>query len=110
MIVEVVGGAATAPEVRVSSVDDLTGLHVAVGALTTEEADGALGSAGLGRLSDPDTAVLDLAALRAVAEPQATVGDWARQWDDLVSSAGGQGRVGDGGTTLTAHVEAAAGG
>ena len=64
MIVEVVGGAATAPEVRVSGVDDLRQLHVAVGALTPEEVDEALRSAALGRLSDDDTAVLDVAALR----------------------------------------------
>ena len=110
MIVEVVGGAATAPEVRVSSVDDLGRLHVAVGALTTEEADEALRSSGLGRLTDPDTAVLDVAALRTAAEAQATAGDWARQWDGMLEHAGGNGWLGDDGTTLRAHVETAASG
>ncbi|WP_448614665.1 hypothetical protein [Modestobacter sp. URMC 112] len=110
MIVEVVGGAAAAPEVRVSSVDDLGRLHVAIGALTTEEVDEALRSSGLGRLSDPDTAVLDVAALRAAAESQATAADWAGQWDGMVEYARGKGWVGEDGSTLQAHVETAASG
>ena len=110
MIVEVVGGATAAPEVRVSSVDDLGRLHVAIGALTTEEVDEALRSSGLGRLSDADTAVLDVAALRAAAESQATAADWARQWDGMVEYARGKGWVGEDGSTLQAHVETAASG
>ena len=110
MIVEVVGGAATAPEVRVAGVDDLARLHVAVGALTPEEVDEALRSSGLGRLTDADTAVLDVAALRAAAESQATAADWGRQWDGMVEYARGKGWVGEDGTTLQAHVETAASG
>ncbi len=110
MIVEVVGGAGSAPEVRLSGVDDLAHLHLAVGALTTEETDEALRSAGLGRLSDPDTASLDVAALRAAAEPHATVDDWAQRWDGMVEHARDQGWTGDDGATLQAHVETAASG
>jgi hypothetical protein len=110
VIVEVVGGAGPAPEVRVSGVDDLAHLHLAVGALTTEEADEALRSAGLGRLSDDDTAFLDAAALRAVAEPQATGDDWGQRFDGMVEYARGKGWVGDDGISLQVHVEAAASG
>ncbi|MCW2695483.1 MAG: uncharacterized protein JWR62_568 [Modestobacter sp.] len=110
MIVEVVGGAGPAPEVRVSSVDDLKHLHLAVGALTTEEADEALRTAGLGRLADADTAFLDVAALRAAAEPLASSGDWGQQFDGMVDHARSKGWVGDDGASLQAHVETAASG
>jgi hypothetical protein len=110
MIIEVVGGAGSAPEVRVSSVDDLAHLHLAVGALTNEEADEALRSAGLGRLADPDTAFLDVAGLRAAAESQATGEDWGQRFDDMVEHARGKGWVGDDGASLQAHVETAASG
>ena len=110
MIVEVVGGVASAPEVRVSGVDDLKRLHLAVGALTTEEADEALRSAGMGRLSGEDTAYLDIAALRAAAEPQATGADWGAQFDGMVEYARSKGWVADDGASLQAHVETAASG
>jgi hypothetical protein len=110
MIVEVVGGAESAPEVRVSDVDDLKRLHLAVGALTEEEVDQALGDAGLGRLTDPDTAVLDVAKLRALAEAHATAADWAQQWDGMVEYAGSNGWLSDDGASLQAHVETAASG
>jgi hypothetical protein len=110
VIVEVVGGAESAPEVRVCDVDDLKRLHLAVGALTTEETDQALREAGLGRLADADTAFLDVAALRAIAQPQATSGDWSGQFDGMVEYARGKGWVGDDGASLQAHVESAAGG
>jgi hypothetical protein len=57
MIVEVVGGADERPEVRVVDVDDLTGVQLALGAVTDEEADQALRDAGLGRLEDDRTGV-----------------------------------------------------
>lgn len=110
MIVEVVGGAGSAPEVRVSSVDDLKHLHLAVGALTTEEADEALRAAGIGRLADDDTAFLDVAGLRAAAESQASGTDWGQRYDEMVEYARGKGWVGDDGASLQAHVETAASG
>lgn len=110
MIVEVVGGAESAPEVRVSDVDDLARLHLAIGALTTEEADEALRAAGLGRLPDGDIGFLDVAGLRAAAEPRATAGDWGAKWDGMVEDARGKGWLGDDGASLQAHVETAAGG
>ena len=109
MIVEVVGGADEVPEVRVVDVDDLTGLHLALGAVTDEEADEALREAGLGRLEDDQTGVLDVAALRAAAEPQAGTGDWAQRWDGMVERAGTAGWLADDGATLQVHVESAAG-
>jgi hypothetical protein len=108
VIVEVITGTDEVPEVDVVDVDDLKRLHVAVGAVTDEEADQALRTAGLGRLDD-GTAWLDVAALRAAAEPKATGADWAAQWDGMVEFARGKGWVGDDGTTLQAHVEPAAG-
>ena len=108
MIVEVITGTAEVPEVDVVDVDDLKRLHVAVGAVTDEEADQALRAAGLGRLDD-GTAWLDAAALRAAAESKATLADWAAQWDRMVAFAQGKGWVSDDGATLQAHVEPAAG-
>jgi hypothetical protein len=108
VIVEVITGTDEVPAVDVADVDDLGRLHVAVGAVTDEEADQALRAAGLGRLDD-GTAWLDVAALRAAAEPRATAADWAARWDGMVEFARGKGWVGDDGTTLRAHVEPAAG-
>ena len=109
MIVEVVGGTDERPGVQVVDVDDLTRLHLALGAVTDEEADRALRDAGLGRLQDADTGVLDVAALRAAAEPQAGGDDWARRWDAMVEEAGESGRLGDDGATVQVQVESAAG-
>ncbi|TFV64714.1 hypothetical protein E4P41_00245 [Geodermatophilus sp. DF01-2] len=109
MIVEVVGGTEERPEVRVVDVDDLTRLQLAVGAVTDEEADRALRDAGLGRLQDAQTGVLDVAALRAAAEPQAGTDDWAQRWDGMVEEAGGAGRLADDGAGLEVPVESAAG-
>ena len=110
MIVEVVGGAGAAPDVRVSDVDDLAHLQLAVGALTQEEADQALRDAGLGRLADADTGFLDIAALKAAAQQQAAAANWAGQFDDMVEHARGKGWIGDEGASLRAHVESAASG
>ena len=109
MIVEVVGGADERPEVRVVDVDDLTGVQLALGAVTDEEADQALRDAGLGRLEDAQTGVLEVAALRAAAELQAGTDDWAQRWDGMVAKAGDSGWLGDDGATLQVHVESAAG-
>ncbi|SDN19378.1 hypothetical protein SAMN05660642_04302 [Geodermatophilus siccatus] len=109
MIVEVVGGADERPEVRVVDVDDLTGVYLALGAVTDEEADQALRDAGLGRLEDAQTGVLEVAALRATAEPQAGGGDWAQRWDGVVTEAADGGRLVDDGAGLQVRVESAAG-
>ena len=109
MIVEVVTGADERPEVRVVDTDDLTRLHLALGQVTDEEADHALRDAGLGRLEDADTGSLDTAALRAAAEPDADVADWAQRWDAMIDSARERGFVSDDGATLKVHVESAAG-
>jgi hypothetical protein len=109
VIVEVVGGADEVPEVRVVDIDDLTRLQLAVGAVTDEEADQALREAGLGRLADADTGLLDVAALRAAAEPRAGTADWAEQWNGLVRDVEGEGRLSDDGATLRVPVESAAG-
>lgn len=109
MIVEVVGGAGAAPDVRVADVDDLAHLHLAVGALTHEEIDGALREAGLGRLADASTAWLDIAALKAAAGARSTVVGWPGLFDGMVATARDQGWLGDDGATLRAHVQSAAG-
>ena len=109
MIVEVVSGTDERPEVRVVDVDDLTGVHLALGAVTDEEADRVLRDAGLGRLEDAQTGVLDVAALRAAAEPQAGSEDWGRRWDAVVTEAGDAGRLVDDGAGLQVRVESAAG-
>ncbi len=109
VIVEVVGGADELPEVRVVDADDLGRLHLALGAVTDEEADRALRDAGLGRLEDAETGYLDVGALRSAAEAQAGGEGWAQQWDDMVRYAGSKGWVADGGASLKVHVESAAG-
>jgi hypothetical protein len=109
VIVEVVTGADERPEVRVVDTDDLARLHLALGQVTDEEADDALRDAGLGRLEDADTGSLDTAALRAAAEPDADVADWARRWDAMIDAARERGFVSDDGATLRVHVESAAG-
>ncbi len=109
MIVEVVGGADELPEVRVVDVDDLTGVRLALGAVTDEEADQALRDAGLGRVQDAETGVLDVAALRAAAEPQAGSEDWAQRWDGMVAKARESGWLSDDGSSVQVHVESAAG-
>jgi hypothetical protein len=108
MIVEVIGGADELPEVRVSDVDDLKRLHLAVGAVTDEDIDSALRQAGMGRLVDPETGVLDVAALRAAAQPQATAADWGEQFDGMVATAASKGWAADDGAGLQVHVEPAA--
>ena len=109
MIVEVVGGAQERPEVRVVDVDNLTRLHLAFGEVTDEEGSEVLERAGLGRMQDADTAFLDVAALRATAEPRATAPDWASQWDAMVAGAREKGWLSDDGASLQVHVESAAG-
>jgi hypothetical protein len=108
MIVEVVGGADEVPEVRVEDVDDLTRLHLAVGALTDEDVAGALEQAGMGRLVDADTGLVDVAALRAAAEPSATAPDWGEKFDAMVAEAASKGWAADDGASLRVHVEPAA--
>jgi hypothetical protein len=108
VIVEVVGGADEVPEVRVADVDDLTRLHLAVGAVTDVEVDSALRNAGMGRLVDGETGVLDVAALRAAAQPRATSANWAEQFDGMVAYAAGKGWTADDGAGLQVHVEPAA--
>ncbi len=109
MIVEIVGGADERPEVRVVDTDDLTTLHLALGQVTDEEADHALRDAGLGRLEDAERGLLDVAALRTAAEPDADVADWAQRWDRMVETARGRGWVSEDGATLRVDVESAAG-
>ena len=107
MIVEVVGGADEVPEVQVADVDDLTRLHLAVGAVTDEEVDAALRKDGLGRLVDADTGVVDIAALRAAAEPRATSASWGQDFDAMVAKAVEKGWTADDGASLQVHVEPA---
>jgi hypothetical protein len=109
VIVEVIGGADERPQARVVDVDDLGRLHLALGEVTDEEATEVLERAGLGRLQDADTAFLDAAALRAAAEPRATVADWPTRWDAMIAAARSNGWVSDDGASLQVHVESAAG-
>ena len=109
MIVEVIGGALERPEARVVDVDDLNRLHLALGEVTDEEASEALEQAGLGRLQDADTGFLDVAALRAAAEPQSRAPDWPQRWERMLAFAREKGWVGDDGASLQVHVESAAG-
>jgi len=110
VIVEVIGGVDEHPQARVVDVDNLTALHLALGEVTDEEASEVLERAGLGRITDADTAFLDTAALRAAAEPRATAADWATRWDAMIASARTKGRLSDDGANVQVRVESAAGG
>ena len=109
MIVEVVTGADERPEARVVDVDDLGRLHLALGQVTDEEAAEVLERAGLGRFTDSENAVLDVAALHAAAQPRATSESWQADWDAMIASARGQGWLSEDGSTVQVHVESAAG-
>jgi hypothetical protein len=109
VIVEVVGGADERPEVKVVDVDDLTRLHLALGAVTDEEADRALRDAGLGRLQDADIGFVDVGALRAAAEPQSSAPQWTDRWEGMVDAAREKGWLSEDGGSLQVHVESAAG-
>jgi hypothetical protein len=76
--------------------------------VTDEDIDSALRQAGMGRLVDSETGVLDVAALRAAAQPQATAADWAEQFDGMVAAAASKGWAADDGAGLQVHVEPAA--
>ena len=109
MIVEVIGGTDERPQARVVDVDDLGRLHLALGEVTDEEAGEVLERSGLGRLTGGDTAVLDVAALRAAAEPRADAADWTARWDAMIATARAKGWLSDDGATVQVHVESAAG-
>jgi len=109
VIVEVIGGADERPEARVVDVDDLSRIRLALGEVTDEEAAEALQRAGLGRLRDDGTAFLDVAAVRAAAEPRAKADSWPQDWDRLMTAARGEGRLTDDGAGLQVPVESAAG-
>ena len=109
MIVEVVTGGDERPEARVVDVDDLGRLHLALGQVTDEEAAEVLERAGLGRFQDSETAVLDVAALHAAAQPRATGPEWQAQWDRMIAHARSQGWLSEDGATVQVHVESAAG-
>jgi hypothetical protein len=108
MIVEVVGGADEVPEVRVVDVADLARLHLALGAVTNEEADTALREAGLGRL-DGETGWLDVAALRSAGGRETGDTGWPDRFDAMVDGAREHGWVTEDGASLQVHVESAAG-
>lgn len=109
MIVEVVGGREEHPEARVVDIDNLTALHLALGEVTDEEAAEVLERAGLGRFQDDDIAFLDIAALRAAAEPRASTPDWATRWDAMIAHARSKGWLSADGASVQVHVESAAG-
>ncbi len=109
MIVEVIGGADERPEARVVDVDDVGSVRLALGEVTDEEAAEALEQAGLGRLHDASTASLDVAALRAAAEPRAGGPEWIRRWDEMIASARAGGRLSEDGASLHVRIDSAAG-
>ncbi|WP_369140425.1 hypothetical protein [Modestobacter versicolor] len=108
MIIEVIGGTDEVPEVQVADVEDLSRLHLAVGALTDEDVDRALRQAGLGRLVDGEHGLVDVAALRSAGGAHATAADWTERFDAMVAAAADQGWAADDGASLHVHVEPAA--
>jgi hypothetical protein len=93
----------------VGAADHLGRLHLAVGEVDDDEVAEVLERTGLGRFRDADTVLLDVAALRAAAEPRATAPDWTTRWDRMITHARGQGWLSEDGASLQVHVESAAG-
>ena len=110
MIVEVIGGVDEHPQAKVVDVDNLGRVHLALGEVTDEEAAEVLERTGLGRFRDADTVLLDVAALRAAAEPRATSPNWVTRWDEMIAASRSQGRLSEDGASLQVPVESAAGG
>jgi hypothetical protein len=110
MIVEVIGGTDEHPQAKVVDIDDLGRLHLALGEVTDEEAAEVLERTGLGRFRDADTVLLDVAALRAAAEPRAASPNWVTRWDQLIATCRSQGWLSEDGASLQVRVESAAGG
>ena len=110
MIVEVIGGVDEHPQAKVVDVDDLGRVHLALGEVTDEEAAEVLERTGLGRFRDADTVLLDVAALRAAAEPRATSPNWVTRWDEMIAASRSQGWLSEDGASLQVPVESAAGG
>jgi hypothetical protein len=109
VIVEVIGGADERPEARVVDVEDLSRVRLALGEVTDEEATEALERAGFGRLDDAATATLDVAAVRAAAEPRATEPRWSGRWDEMIAAARAEGRLSEDGANLQVPIDSAAG-
>ena len=110
MIVEVMTGTEERPEARVVHIDDLSSLHLALGQVTDDEAAEVLERSGLGRLQDPDTAFLDVAALHAAASPRARSADWQTDWDAMLDTARSKGWLSEDGATVQVNVVSAASG
>jgi hypothetical protein len=91
--------------VTVHEADDCRRLHLAVDGLDTEAAGAALRRAGTGELVDDGNARLDVAALRALAEPLATAPDWPQQWDAMLAYAATKGWLSPDARTVGVHVE-----
>src|SRR3712207_2141407 len=105
MIVEVITGAAARPEARVADVDDLVRLHLALGVVADEQAARALEHEGLGRLRDAETAVLEVAALHAAAQPRSTASDWQAGWDEMIDKARSQDWLSEDDAERQVHIE-----
>ncbi len=103
---------ATVPA-RLEQADDCERLHVVAGpARADPAADRAmahdrdlLADAGLGRLVDPDTAMLDVESLYARARAASSVADWDARWTAMLSYAEGKGWTSVDGRFVQAHVE-----
>lgn len=87
--------------------DDCTRLHLALPGVDAGSADAALRVKGLGRMRGEDDAVLELVALRALAEPAATAPAWSESWDAMIGYAGRKGWLSEDGTAVQVHVERA---
>jgi hypothetical protein len=91
--------------VSVHEADDCGRLHVTLDGVSEDDADAALRAAGLGRVSGPDHAWLDLAALRTRAEAAATEPGWPAAWDAMIAYAGTHGWLSPDNREVRAHIE-----
>ncbi|GAA4025345.1 hypothetical protein [Streptomyces plumbiresistens] len=96
---------ATGEIVSLHQADDCTRLHLALQGIAIDGADAALRRAGLGEMRGHDGAILEVAALRELAERVATESGWSEAWDAMIRYAGRKGWLSDDGRTVEVHVE-----
>jgi hypothetical protein len=90
--------------VEVEDPDDCSRLHVAAHAVQGE-VSAQLTTHGLGTVEPTGGALLDVAALRALAGRTASAADWPDRWDRMVAYAHRKGWTSADGRFLRAHVE-----
>ncbi len=93
------------PSVRLAEADDCGRFHVAVhGNGHAPAVDDALAAAGAGWLDGDGDAMVEVAAVRAMAEGQVDA-EWEQRFTAMLEYAATKGWLSDDGSTIRAHLE-----